>query len=95
VAHHAVDFLATIIRNNERVHPVRLKLSSRQTDDRLLCLQFAIAIARGICDRVAAKIMCRCSAAASGADAYGLSGATPHIVKGKVDDESWCGLSSG
>ena len=30
-----------------RVHPVRLKLSSRQADDRLLCLQFAIIIAAG------------------------------------------------
>ncbi len=30
-----------------RVHPVRLKLSRRQADDRLLRLQFAIIIARG------------------------------------------------
>ena len=40
-----------------RVHPVRLKLLRRQADDRLLCLQFAITIARVICDRVAAKAM--------------------------------------
>jgi len=30
-----------------RVHPVRLKLSRRQADDRLLRLQFAIIIAAG------------------------------------------------
>ena len=30
-----------------RDHPVRLKLSRRQADDRLLRLQFAIIIARG------------------------------------------------
>jgi hypothetical protein len=30
-----------------RVHPVRLKLSRRQADDRLLRLQFTIIIARG------------------------------------------------
>jgi hypothetical protein len=38
---------------------VRLKLSSRQADDPVLRLQFGIIIAPVICDRVAAKVMCR------------------------------------
>jgi hypothetical protein len=49
-----------------------LKLSSRQADDRLLRLQFAIAIARVICDRVAAKIIAGVWASASAPDANGL-----------------------
>jgi hypothetical protein len=39
--------LANVIPNHERVHPVRLKLSRRQADDRLLRLQFTIIIAQG------------------------------------------------
>ena len=39
--------MANVIPNHKRVHPVRLKLSSRQGDDRLLRLQFAIIIAPG------------------------------------------------
>src|SRR5207248_1155636 len=75
--------------------PRRLKLSRRQADDRLLRMRFAIIIAGVICERVAAKIMWPCWAAASGPDANGLyTGARPHIVKGEVDDESWCGLSA-
>jgi len=47
VAHLAVDFLANVVPNHERVHPVRPKLSSRQGDNRLLHLRFAIIIALG------------------------------------------------
>jgi hypothetical protein len=43
----AGDSLANIIPNHERVHPVRLKYSSREADDRLLRLRFAIIIAPG------------------------------------------------
>src|SRR5947208_1793375 len=45
IAHHAGDSVAIVVPNHERVHPVRLKLTSQQSDDRLLRLQFAIIIA--------------------------------------------------
>ena len=62
---------------NSNVRPVAHharwpKLSRRQTDDRLLRLQFAIIIARVICDLVAAKMMCRCLGCCFGPDANGL-----------------------
>ena len=46
-APYSGDSLAKVIPNHERVHPVRLQLSSRQADAPLLHLQFAIIIAPG------------------------------------------------
>src|SRR6202022_3707479 len=48
-----------------------------------------------ICDRVAAKVMCRCSGCSfrTGRECS-VFGPRPHSVKEEVDDESWCGLSA-
>src|SRR6266851_3625450 len=75
--------------------PVRLKLSSRQVDDPLLRLQFAIIIAPGNLQPCRGKIMCRCSGCCfPTGGGWSVSGARPHIAKEDVDDESWCGLSA-
>ena len=54
------------------------------------------SLRRVICDRVAAEIICRRSGCCFRTGrAWSVSGARPRIVKGEVDDESWCGLSAG
>ena len=73
----------------------RLKLSRRQADDRLLRFQFAIIIAPGnLRPRRCGTYVPVFGLLLPDRTRMACISPRPHIAKGEVDDESWCGLSA-